>query len=69
MIDASGIQVTPWNVPEFHSYYATKRRVIDDIKAVLEGLAPAKRRLSQSVLNELPYWQLGIEEVQPEAEN
>ena len=66
MIDASGIQVTPWNVPEFHSYYATKRRVIDDISAVLEGLAPAKRRLSQSVLNELPYWQLGSEEAQAE---
>ncbi len=59
MIDASGIEVTPWSVPEFHSYYATKQQLISDLEAVFLGLRPATRGLSARVLRDLTYWQLG----------
>ena len=55
-VDATGVEVTPWSVPEFHSYYATKQLVITDLIGVLEGLDPAGRRLSSLMRGELPYW-------------
>ncbi len=45
VIDASGVEVTPWSVPEFHSYFATKMVVIRDMTRSLKGLAPRKRSL------------------------
>ncbi len=45
VIDASGVEVTPWSVPEFHSYFATKMVVIRDMTKSLKGLAPSKRSL------------------------
>ncbi len=58
-IDATGVEVTPWSVPEFHSYYATKQRVISDIISVLHGKAPKNRRsLTSAKKGRLPYWRL-----------
>ncbi len=45
IIDASEIQVTPWNLAENHSYYATKKVVLDDMIQVLKGILPGKRGL------------------------
>ena len=58
VIDATGIEVTPWSVPEFHSYYATKQTVISDIVAAIKGVAPALRELLPMSKNDIPYWQL-----------
>lgn len=58
-VDASGIDVTPWSVPEFHSYYANKQRVIADLIAVLKGLPPEKRSLVRRTLAGLQYWAIG----------
>ena len=55
-VDATGVEVTPWSVPEFHSYYATKQLVITDLIGVLQGLDPASRRLLSLMSGELPYW-------------
>ncbi len=55
-IDASGIDVTPWSVPEFHSYYANKKRMIVDLVNVLKGHAPDKRSLNRRVIGGLPFW-------------
>jgi hypothetical protein len=55
-VDATGIEVTPWSVPEFHSYYATKRLVIADLIGVLEGLDPASRELLALMQGGLQYW-------------
>jgi esterase/lipase superfamily enzyme len=55
-VDATGIEVTPWSVPEFHSYYATKRLVIADLIGVLEGLDPASRELFALMQGGLQYW-------------
>ncbi len=57
-VDATGVEVTPWSVPEFHSYYATKQRVITDIVSVLKGVAPAERNLSRALRGKMPYWRL-----------
>jgi len=57
-IDATGISVTPWSVPEFHSYYASKQRVIQDVIGVLRGLGPIERQLRQKVKERLLYWEL-----------
>jgi esterase/lipase superfamily enzyme len=46
VIDASTIDVTPWSVPEFHSYYATKQIVIRDLASILKGIPPSMRALS-----------------------
>ncbi len=45
IIDASELQVTPWNLAENHSYYATKKVILDDMVKVLKGLLPADRGL------------------------
>lgn len=55
-VDASGIDVTPWIVPEFHAYYANKKRVIADLINVLKGRPPDKRSLVRRSLSGLPYW-------------
>lgn len=47
IIDASEIEVTPWSVPEAHSYYATKQVVLDDMVKVLSGLAAGARGLKE----------------------
>lgn len=45
IIDASDLEVTPWSVPEAHSYYATKQVVLDDMVKVLSGMAANARGL------------------------
>jgi len=57
IIDASTIDVAPWSVPEFHSYYASKQPVIDDMVATLKGIAPAKRKLKPATSKSYRYWQ------------
>ena len=57
-VDATGIEVTPWSVPEFHTYFATKQRVIDDIIAVLKGKEPGERPIQSSRMGKMPYWKL-----------
>lgn len=47
IIDASELEVTPWSVPEAHSYYATKKVVLDDMVKVLTGLAANARGLKE----------------------
>ncbi len=56
VIDASEIEVTPWSVPEFHSYYATKQSVIRDMVSVLKLQKPKMRRLKQKIKTGLTYW-------------
>ena len=57
-IDATGVDVTPWSVPEFHAYYASKLKVIADLAAVLRGLEPSRRDLTRRERNGFPYWAL-----------
>lgn len=57
-VDATGVEVTPWNVPEFHSYFATKQRVVEDIIAILAGRPPERRDLVKRFKGRLPYWNL-----------
>ncbi|MCK5070781.1 MAG: alpha/beta hydrolase [Desulfocapsa sp.] len=45
VIDASGVEVTPWSVPEFHSYFATKMVVVRDMTMSLKGKPPRIRGL------------------------
>jgi esterase/lipase superfamily enzyme len=56
VIDASEIEVTPWSLPEFHSYYASKQTVVDDIIATLEGMVPSTRNLLPRVKSGGTYW-------------
>lgn len=58
VIDATGVEVTPWSVPEFHSYYATKQKVVQDIVQTIKGVAPGMRNLLQKKSGELSFWQL-----------
>jgi acyl carrier protein len=57
-VDASGIEVTPWSLPERHAYYASKQRVIDDLIDVLRDRAPKDRHLVRHVKAGLVYWSL-----------
>ena len=57
-IDATGIEVSPWSVPEFHSYYASKLRVINDVIGVLTGLSPIERKLKKRDRGRLVYWEM-----------
>jgi esterase/lipase superfamily enzyme len=57
-VDASGIDVAPWSVPEFHTYFASKQRVISDLAQVLRGTPANKRKLVLRSKDELPYWVL-----------
>ena len=58
VIDATGIEVTPWSVPEFHSYYATKQKVIDDLVDSIKGVPILKRNLQLVNDKGMPYWKL-----------
>jgi len=58
VIDATGIEVTPWSVPEFHSYYATKQVVVDDIIDTIKGIPPTLRNLIPKKNSGIRYWQL-----------
>jgi acyl carrier protein len=57
-IDATGIEVSPWSVPELHSYYASKLRVINDVIGVLTGLSPEERKLKKRERGKLVYWEM-----------
>ena len=57
-IDASGVDVAPWSVPEFHTYFASKQRVITDLAQVLRGTPANKRNLLPRSKAGLPYWVL-----------
>ena len=57
-IDATGTEVTPWSVPEFHSYYATKQLVVSGLVGVLQGLEPANRGLQALTNGGHQYWSL-----------
>ena len=58
IIDASEVEVTPWSVPDTHGYYATKKRVMDDMIAALKGLAPAQRGLEAKLTSGGSVWTL-----------
>jgi esterase/lipase superfamily enzyme len=58
VIDASEIEVTPWSVPQFHSYYASKQTVVDDIIATLKGVVPARRNLLSRIKSGSTYWMI-----------
>jgi len=56
IIDASEVEVTPWSLPESHSYFASKQTVVDDIIAALKGVTPARRNLLSRTKNGSIYW-------------
>jgi esterase/lipase superfamily enzyme len=58
IIDASEVEVTPWSVPETHSYYATKKIVLDDMVSALKGLSPVARKLKQNLTAAGIFWTL-----------
>ena len=59
VIDATGIEVSPWNVPEFHSYYATKNQVIKDVAATIQRKSIDQRDLVlKKTRNDISYWVL-----------
>jgi esterase/lipase superfamily enzyme len=58
IIDATGIEVTPWSLPETHSYYATKQRVLDDMVSVIKGLLPEQRGLTAVAAEAGTIWAL-----------
>ena len=55
-VDASGIDVAPWSVPEFHTYFASKQRVISDLAQVLRGTPPRERKLQPRSRDGASYW-------------
>ncbi len=59
-IDASGVEVTPWNAPQFHSYFATKQNVVTDLISVFKGIRPSARALLRKTHEQLPYWTLDL---------
>ncbi len=58
MIDASGFEVTPWNLSENHGYFSSKQKVIKDLRSVLKGLAPKARALLRQLKGHQEYWQM-----------
>jgi esterase/lipase superfamily enzyme/acyl carrier protein len=58
IIDASELEVTPWSLPETHSYYATKKRVLDDMVSVIKGLLPEQRGLRPVAVDAGTVWSL-----------
>ncbi len=56
IIDASGVEVTPWSVPETHSYYAAKKVVLDDMVKVLSGVTANARGLNAKVVGGDTVW-------------
>ncbi|NOY67281.1 MAG: alpha/beta hydrolase [Gammaproteobacteria bacterium] len=57
-IDVTDVDVSPWSVPEFHSYYASKSRVVADIISVLKDKMPVSRQLIKKNFKGINYWQL-----------
>ncbi len=57
-IDATGVDVAPWSVPELHAYYASKLRVVQDLVGVIKGLDPQQRGLTPRVRTGIRYWAL-----------
>lgn len=59
-VDASGIEVTPWSVPDFHSYFATKKQVIKDFIAVLRRAVKEShtRQVRRKEPDGISYWLL-----------
>jgi esterase/lipase superfamily enzyme len=58
IIDASEVEVTPWSLPESHSYFASKQAVVDDIIATLKGITPARRNLLSKTKSGSTYWMI-----------
>jgi acyl carrier protein len=58
IIDASEVEVTPWSLPESHSYFASKQTVVDDIIATLKGVNPARRNLLSRTKSGNTYWMI-----------
>jgi esterase/lipase superfamily enzyme/acyl carrier protein len=58
IIDASEVEVTPWSLPESHSYFASKQTVVDDIIATLKGVTPARRNLLFRTKSGSTYWMI-----------
>jgi esterase/lipase superfamily enzyme len=58
IIDASEVEVTPWSLPESHSYFASKQTVVDDIIATLKGITPARRNLLSRTKSGSTYWMI-----------
>jgi len=56
IIDATGVEVTPWSVPETHSYYAVKKVVLDDMVKVLSGAAASARGLKSKLIGADTVW-------------
>lgn len=56
IIDASEIEVTPWSVPETHSYYAAKKVVLDDMVKVLAGITAGARGLKTKAVGANTVW-------------
>lgn len=56
IIDASEIEVTPWNVPENHSYYATKKVVLDDMISAIAGKPAGMRALTGRLIGADTVW-------------
>lgn len=56
IIDATKLPVTPWSVPETHSYYASNKRVIDDMIKAIDGKSPAERGLEEHVVDAGSIW-------------
>ena len=57
-IDASGIEVTPWSLPQRHAYHASKQRIISDLVSLLRGHGPDVRNLVSRQHAGLSYWAL-----------
>lgn len=57
-VDVSDVEVSPWSIPEFHSYYASKRRVIQDLISVLKCATPAGRIFVAGSVGGLGHWVL-----------
>lgn len=57
-VDVSGIEVTPWSLPDKHSYFAKKEMVVTDIKSALKGLPPEKRNLIHIKTDSMDYWEI-----------
>lgn len=57
-VDVSGVDVSPWSMPEMHAYYASKARVIADMIDALRNLDPSTRNLTAADRDGRPFWRL-----------
>jgi len=58
IINASEIEVTPWSLPDTHSYYASKQPLIDDMVAMILGRKPTQRGLKENKSQAGLFWTL-----------